>query len=105
APPALGPLFLNRYDVVPALLVVVALLLLLRGRERLALAALGAGFAVKLYPAVVVPLALIRVWRTKGRDAAVRAAAVAVGTAAAIFLPFLALGFGGVGFSFWTQAK
>jgi hypothetical protein len=105
APPALGPLFLNRYDAVPALLVVAALLALLRGRERLAFAALGLAVAVKVYPVVCLPIALVRVWRTKGRGAALRALGVAAGVAAAVFAYFAAVGLGGLGFSFWTQAK
>jgi hypothetical protein len=105
APAALGPLFLNRYDAAPALLVAAALLALLRGRERLAFAALGLGFAMKLYPAVIVPLALVRVWRTKGRRAALVALGIGTGVVAAVFAFFVAVGFGGVGFSFWTQAK
>src|SRR5207302_505185 len=50
-------------------------------------------------------IALIRIWRTKGRDAAVKAGAVAVAAAAAVFAFFAATGPGGLGFSFWTQAK
>src|SRR5262249_16482468 len=56
APVLMGPVFLNRYDPLPAFLVSLALVALLRGQEKLSGGLLGAGMALKLYPAVVVPV-------------------------------------------------
>ncbi len=99
APVLMGPVFLNRYDPLPAFLVSLALVALLRGQERLPGALLGVGTALKLYPAVVLPVAVRRV------RSVTRAGIAYVAAGAVLFLPFFALAPGGVGFSLWTQAK
>jgi hypothetical protein len=99
APVLMGPVFLNRYDPLPAFLVSLALVALLRGQERLSGGLLGAGTVIKLYPAVVLPVAVRRVRSLAGAGAAYLV------TAAVLFLPFFLLAPGGVGFSLWTQAK
>ncbi|HEY7537978.1 MAG TPA: glycosyltransferase family 87 protein [Gaiellaceae bacterium] len=99
APPLMGPVFLNRYDPVAALLGSLALVALLRGRERESGATLGAATAIKLYAAVFVPVAARRV-----RDRVGSAVAYVVG-AAVFVLPFFLLAPGGVGWSLWTQLR
>ncbi len=99
APVLLGPVFLNRYDPVTTLLTALALVVLVRGRERGAGALLGAATAMKIYPAIAAVVAARRV-----RDRAGAAVAFLV-AGAVLFLPFFALAPGGVGFSLWTQAK
>ncbi|XXF76099.1 glycosyltransferase 87 family protein [Myxococcaceae bacterium GXIMD 01537] len=54
---------LRRYDLIPAALTVFALVALARRREGLAGAALAVGVVTKLYPVVLVPLALAVCWR------------------------------------------
>jgi uncharacterized membrane protein len=104
SPVALGPISLNTYDAWPALLTVAALAALLSGSALLAFALLGLAFAAKVYPLVLVPPALVFVWRTAGRDAAVRAGAVFAGVAAAVIVPFLVLAPDGLVDSFRAQA-
>ena len=99
APVLMGPVFLNRYDPLPAFLVSLALVALLRGQERFSGGLLGAGTALKLYPAVVVPVAIRRARSLVGAGTAY------VVTAAVLVLPLFALAPGGVGYSLWTQAK
>jgi uncharacterized membrane protein len=99
APVLMGPVFLNRYDPLPAFLVSLALVALLKGQEKLSGGLLGAGTALKLYPAVVVPVAIRRVRSLVGAGAAYLI------TGAVLVLPFFALAPGGVGYSLWTQAK
>ena len=99
APALLGPVFLNRYDPVPALLGSLALVALLRSRDRTAGGLLGVAAAVKVYPLVFVLAAARRV------RSPVAAAGAFVIAAAVLTLPFVALAPGGVGFSFWTQLK
>jgi Glycosyltransferase family 87 len=98
APPLLGPVFLNRYDPLPAVLTSLALVATLLARERATGALLGVGTLVKLYPAVTVPV----VWRRIHSRRAIVAFVVA---AAVLFLPFFVIAPGGVGYSIWTQAK
>jgi uncharacterized membrane protein len=104
SPIALGPISLNTYDAWPALLTVAALAALLAGSGVLALALLGLAFAAKVYPLVLVPPALVFVWRTAGRERALRAAAAFAGVAGLIILPFLAVAPHGLVESFRAQA-
>jgi uncharacterized membrane protein len=104
SPVALGPISLNTYDAWPSFLTVAALALLLSGRELTAFALLGAAFAAKLYPVVLVPPAAIFAWRTHGRALALQGLAVAGGVAALFVLPFLVLAPHGLAESFRTQA-
>jgi hypothetical protein len=88
APLVLGSLFDTRFDLWPTLLAVGALAALVRGRPVVSGAMLGLGFAAKLWPAVLLPIALIHLWRRKGRAAALANLAAFVAVAAACFLPF-----------------
>jgi len=105
APLLLGSVFLSRFDLWPALVVAGALAALLSGRLRLGCGLLGLGVAAKLWPVVLVPLALAYVWRTRGR----REAAICAGVLAAVvfvcFLPFLVLAPVEVLDSIWHQAR
>jgi uncharacterized membrane protein len=74
-------------------------------RPRAGFALLGAATAAKLFPAALLPVAIIFVVRRSGRNAwRVPLAAYAV-TVIAIFLPFLALAPGGLRFSLKTQIE
>ena len=84
APVLSGALILSRFDLWPALLTVAALALLLRERHGLGWALLGAAVAAKLWPLVIVPLALVCSYRA-GR---IRAALAGLAVVAAAFVPF-----------------
>jgi hypothetical protein len=103
SPIALGPASLNTYDLWPAALSAGALAALVRTRPRLALGLLGAAFAAKLYPAVLLGPALWYVWRTEGARRAREAAAAFAAIAAAFIVPFVALAADGVGHSLRLQ--
>jgi uncharacterized membrane protein len=104
SPIALGPISLNTYDAWPALLTVVALALLLAALPVVAFAVLGLAFAAKVYPVVLVPPALVYVWRTAGRRAAAWSLAGFAAVAAVLIVPFLALAPHGLAESFRAQA-
>jgi uncharacterized membrane protein len=104
SPLALGPISLNTYDAWPALLTLAALALLLAGRDMAAFALLGAAFAAKVYPVVLVPPAVIFVWRTRGRGVALRALAGFAAVTALFAVPFLVLAPHGLAESFRAQA-
>jgi uncharacterized membrane protein len=104
SPVALGPISLNTYDAWPALLTMGALVLLVAGRPSPACALLGAAFAAKVYPVVLLPPALVFVWRTRGLAVALRGLAAFVGVATAFIVPFLALAPHGLAGSFRAQA-
>ena len=104
APLALGSVILSRFDLWPAALAVLGLAGLLSARHRLGLGLLGLAAAAKLFPAILVPPALVYVWRRRGRREALVCAAVFAAVVAACFLPFVALSPGGVWDSLWRQA-
>jgi uncharacterized membrane protein len=84
APVLVGSLILSRFDLWPSLLLVGALAALRSERHALGWALLGAAVDAKLWPLVVVPLALVWTVR-RGRAASVLAGAAVV---AAAFVPF-----------------
>ena len=105
APVALGPISLNTYDAWPALLTVLALYLLLRGRDLLAGGVLGLAVSAKVYPLVLVPLAGIYVWRRAGPRRVGLALAVFAAVILVVVLPFAAYDAHGVVSSFRSQAE
>jgi hypothetical protein len=105
APLLLGSVILSRFDVWPAMLVAGALAAILSGRVRIGSGLLGLGVAAKLWPAVLVPLVVAYVWRTRGRREAWICLAVLAGVAFACFLPFLLLAPVDVLESVWRQAR
>jgi hypothetical protein len=88
APLALGSVVLTRYDFWPAALTAAALAALVAGRHRLGLAVLGLAVAAKLYPLVLLPPALVFVWRARGRREALTGAAAFAAVVVAVVLPF-----------------
>jgi len=103
SPLLLGSVVLSRFDYWPAALVALTLAALLWERLVLSALALGAAIAAKLWPAVLVPLALLWVWRTRGERAAAGWAAGLVAVDAACFIPFAVLSPGGLQASFHAQ--
>ncbi len=103
APLLLGPVPLTRYDLWPAALLAGALAALAAGRPRLGLGVLGLAVAAKLYPLVVLPLALLHVARARGR----REALVGLGVFACVLVlvvgPFAVLGWDGLADSVTRQ--
>jgi hypothetical protein len=89
APLALGSVVLSRYDFWPAALVAAAVAALVSGRERVGFGVLGLAVTAKIYPAVLLPVALAYVWRRRGPREAALGLAVFVGVVAAVTLPFL----------------
>jgi hypothetical protein len=88
APLLLGPVVLSRFDLWPALLTIGALGLLATGRNRLGFGLLAVAISAKLYPAVLLPLAVAHVSRGRGRREAVVCLSVALGVIAAVVVPF-----------------
>jgi glycosyl transferase family 87 len=99
----LGGVILTRFDLVPAALVAAALALAVVGRTRAAALVVGLGAAVKLYPALLVPLLAVDAWRKGGR----RELAIVLGLASApvalAYVAFLAIAPDGVLDSFARQ--
>jgi uncharacterized membrane protein len=96
SPIAVGPVSLNTYDAWPALLTVAAVGALVVDRGRLALGLLGLAAAAKLYAVLLVPVAVLWLWRERGRRQALQALGTFVVTAAVLVVPWLVLSPGGI---------
>jgi hypothetical protein len=88
-PLLLGSVVLTRFDLFPIALAVAALAALVHERDRLGFGLLAAAVAVKLFPAVLVPVALGYTWRRRGRREALVCLAICAAVVALVFLPFL----------------
>lgn len=91
SPLVLGSLFDTRFDLWPTLLAVGALAAIVGERPVLTGLLLGLGFAAKLWPAVLLPIAVVHVWRRRGEASALAVVVTFVAVSAACFLPFAIL--------------
>jgi uncharacterized membrane protein len=105
SPLLVGPVFLNTYDLFPALLTAAALLAFLRGRRRTTYVLLALAVAAKVYPVVLLPIVLVEAWELGGREEVERALGWFAGVLVLVHLPFAVLGPGGLRFSYWLQLK
>ncbi|MCW2977475.1 MAG: hypothetical protein JWM06_2756 [Actinomycetia bacterium] len=105
APLLVGPIFLNAFDLWPAFLTAGALLAFVRRHDRTAYVLLALAVAAKVYPVVLLPLALIDTWDRGGRESVRRVLIWFGGTLLAVNLPFALAGPGGLRFSYWVQIK
>ncbi len=93
---ALGSVVLTRYDLYAAAVTAGAVAALVSGRLRLGSGVLGLATAVKVYPVVILPLALVVAWRRGGSRLTAACAGGFVAAVAAVVAPFLVLGPDGV---------
>ncbi len=106
--PATLPLTLNpglvidRFDLWPTFLMLLAVVGLVRGRRLLSLVALGIGAAAKLYPLALVPLALLS---RRGSAHVRRDLGVAVAVSLALVLPFALVAPRGVAHVGWLLVR
>lgn len=98
SPLLMGRTFLDRYDAFPTALLMAALVCIGVGKFRTSLAALALGTCAKIFPVVTLPLFLLRL-RTWGPGKARRGIVIFTVACAAIFVPFVLLGPGGVRFT------
>jgi len=104
-PLLIGSVILSRYDLWPAALTIAALAAIVSARERIAFGLLALAVAAKAYPIVILPLAVVYVWRSSGRRKAIGCAAIFAAVLIACFLPFVILAPHGVWSSIRGQAS
>jgi hypothetical protein len=100
----LGSVALTRFDYWPALLTAGAVTGVLARRELLGFAALGVAISAKIYPAVLLPILFIEVWRTQNPHRALGALSVCAAVVALSFVPFAILAPHGLGGTLSQQA-
>ena len=104
-PAALGAVELNRYDLWPALLCVLALAALVAGRPRLGFgAASRSGASSRSSRSSSLPVAALYVFRSRGRAALEGAVTTFAVVFLIVVLPFAALAPGGLWYSVYTQS-
>ncbi len=101
APLMLGAFVLRRFDMWPTAICLGVLILLVKDRPVAALALLGLGAVVKVYPLILLPLALLAV----DRSVRVRAAAAFCAVGLVLMGPFAILGHVGLYNSVMQQAN
>lgn len=104
-PILLGRITFARFDFWPAVLALAAVLLAVRGRDRLGSATLAVATAAKVYPIVLLPIFVLRAARSGGRRAALESSAVFTLVLAAILVPLALVGAGGLWFSLTSQLR
>lgn len=95
SPLLIGQVLTERFDVWPAALTAAALAASAREHHRLGGIMLGLAAAAKFYPALLLPVVVIVVIRQRSVREAIFVTGAAVGTAAAVFLPFAITSFSG----------
>ncbi len=103
APLAIGSVLLSRFDLWPAALVIGSLAAFVTERSRIGSGLLGAAITAKLYPVLLVPAAIVYVWRRAGRREALVCLGVTCAVVAVVFAPFVALAPAGVWHSLTGQ--
>jgi Glycosyltransferase family 87 len=103
APLALGTVILTRYDLWPAALTIAALAAFVGRRERVGFSILGVAVAAKIYPLVLLPLALVWAAKRRGTRELWIGLGCFAGVLALCFVPFVILSPGGVAHSIGTQ--
>lgn len=88
---AIGAIIPQRYDLAPAVLVVLSLAAWSTGRQMMAYALLAVGVLTKIYPALILPLYFIIDWRTSGKRSAGEGLLLFMGIVLLGIIPFLIL--------------
>jgi hypothetical protein len=103
APLALGSVILSRFDLWPTALTIAALAAFLGRRERVGFGVLGLAAAAKIYPLVLLPVALVWTARRRGKREPWVGVVIFALVVAACFVPFAILSPGGVAHSIGRQ--
>jgi hypothetical protein len=88
-PVLMGSVILSRYDLWPTFLTIAAVAAIWLGSNRTGFAFIGLGFAAKAFPIVILPIAVIYVWRSAGRRRALECLGVFLIAVLAWFVPFV----------------
>ncbi len=100
-PLLIGSVILSRYDLWPTALTIGSLAAIVSARERTAFGLLALAVAAKGYPVVIVPLAVVYVWRRSGRREVIGCAGIFALVLLACFVPFVILAPHGI----WSSVR
>ncbi len=103
SPLMLGSVMLSRFDLWPVMLALAGLVAILVGREWLGFGVLGFATAVKIFPAVLLPIGCIWVWKRASRRELAACLGIFFAVLAACFTPFTIVAPHGVWHSITVQ--
>jgi hypothetical protein len=103
SPLMLGPVMLSRFDLWPVMLALAGLVAILVGRERTGFGVLGLATAAKIFPAVLLPVGCIWVWKRASRRELAICLGIFFAVLAACFAPFVIVAPHGVWHSISVQ--
>ncbi len=86
---ATGPILVARYDLLPAMLVLGGLWAFIKGKNKLAWAAIALGFGAKVYPIIILPFFLIYQLQNRQYGRLISGAAVFLGVTLLFTLPWV----------------
>ncbi len=102
---AIGSIMVQRFDMIPAVMTLGALVAFSRGNYRLAWGVLAIGTMTKLVPGLLAPLFLIYQWKQGGLRSVIPGLAIFTGIIFAIAVPFFAISSHGFIASFTIQGQ
>ena len=88
---AIGPIIAHRYDLIPAIIVLLALYTFSQGKHKTSWALLAVGMMTKIYPVILAPIFLLYHWRHRQNRQAIVGVATFTITTMAIVVPCLLL--------------
>jgi uncharacterized membrane protein len=88
---AVGPIIVASFDIIPAVLVLAALVFFISGKSNIAWAFAGLGILTKLYPIIVVPFFVLYQLRQKQYKQIAQGAGILIVIVQALSLPWLVL--------------
>jgi uncharacterized membrane protein len=88
---AVGPIIVASFDIIPAVLVLAALVFFISGKSNIAWAFAGLGILTKLYPIIVVPFFVLYQLRQKQYKQIAQGAGILIVIVLALSLPWLVL--------------
>jgi hypothetical protein len=103
AVPAMGVIVWQRYDLIPAFIVVVSIAAWVKGWRAAAWSFLALGTLVKIYPVLLAPLFVMDEYRARGPRSAVRGFVVFIALVAIGFAPFFVASFDETWQTFFAQ--
>lgn len=102
---AIGPILINRYDLIPAIMVLVSLYAFSQNKHKLSWAILAVGMMTKIYPAIMAPIFLLYYLRHRQYRRIIIGMSTFAITTAIIITPWLVLSPDGFWHSFSYQAQ
>jgi len=102
---AIGPILISRYDLIPAVMVLVSLYAFSQNKHKLSWAILAIGMMTKLYPAIIAPIFLLYYFRHRQHRRIITGVTTFAIATVIIIVPWLLICPDGFWYSFTYHAQ